>query len=705
MSGLYGGAPPITGPVDISGLTTLIAAYDANSSSNTIVTPSLSFNPSDVDTANSWLNLSTFPFGDSSEGGGGRFGTVTYTTTGTPIGGLTAGGIYCVETIAGKTHFYEIEKPSNYANVLGGYPGDLAHPFQSPAQNRNRVTLTSQGTGVHTITSAPRIKTFADLTGNGFDLGSTTTTAYNECYEQYSHPTQGKFIKSYGPTNAATGYSVVNQYGPFSSMIGATPVRDSFRDKLVGNRFLSSTYSIVPKNFPKARQTKQFKIANTDINAGTGVITVGGFGHLLSQNTATDSDAVRFKTVSGNTLPTPTTGSISDKFYTRKISATQFTLHSTIADAWNNTNIITFSSAGSGSFMVVGVTRIQQQQNAFYAFDMSKPNVNSSHTGNLTFTPFAGYAIRTKGSALNTGINGRWSGQELVRGLASTFWWAPAEVVMPTTTDKSLPVNSLDQVVSVTKANPCVITCGGPPGVATGESFISFDNEGMTELNDKIFDNITVSGNTITLNGVDSSSWGTLTNGGKITPVYYTHQSLSNPIYYFIHRTKAQAIAQSVVADASVGANCVQFNGYPTYPSMGTFDEFNVVYADSYSIRCGHNCLIPNAAAKIDELTVITIKYDGNPGSGTNVLCGAKINGQTIITARDPFEAITGNFGATVSGGTSPIILGNAGEPHVPGTWEQSFIGVMTAGPAAEATLDAEIVTLENRLKARHGIA
>lgn len=81
--------------------------------------------------------------------------------------------------------------------------------------------------------------------------------------------------------------------------------------------------------------------AATDINTGTGVITKTSHG----RSTGTP---VQWFTNTG-TLPTQTSGSISGIKYLRSVSANTFTLHPTLADANANTNVILYSSAGSGT--------------------------------------------------------------------------------------------------------------------------------------------------------------------------------------------------------------------------------------------------------------------------------------------------------------------------------------------------------------------
>lgn len=91
--------------------------------------------------------------------------------------------------------------------------------------------------------------------------------------------------------------------------------------------------------------TQIVSFADTDIVIATGVIT--SVAHGLATETA-----VRWFAQPGNTLPTRTSGSISDTVYVRSITADTFSLHPTAADATGNTNVITYSAAGSGALNV-----------------------------------------------------------------------------------------------------------------------------------------------------------------------------------------------------------------------------------------------------------------------------------------------------------------------------------------------------------------
>ena len=70
-------------------------------------------------------------------------------------------------------------------------------------------------------------------------------------------------------------------------------------------------------------------------------------------------------------------------------------------------------------------------------------------------------------------------------------------------------------ITAVSKANPCVITFASSPPFTTGQSVHLSSFAGMTQLNGQR-SLITVSGNTVALNGINSSGYNTWTSGGVL---------------------------------------------------------------------------------------------------------------------------------------------------------------------------------------------
>lgn len=72
-------------------------------------------------------------------------------------------------------------------------------------------------------------------------------------------------------------------------------------------------------------------------------------------------------------------------------------------------------------------------------------------------------------------------------------------------------------ITAATKANPCQLTVVGH-GLATGTLIFICNVGGMTQLNNLFFTVTVVDVDNVTLQGIDSSAYGTFTSGGQIVP-------------------------------------------------------------------------------------------------------------------------------------------------------------------------------------------
>lgn len=629
---LDGNPSPGQGVPDLSDIITQLVFYaHTHSNQNTVVQISTTFAPADVDTGNNQINV-TLPLPDTSEGQAGNWQRVYFWSTGQLPAPLEAGKPYIAESTGGVTKIYPLARTTDFWKVLGGRYGDWVGPCQLAAQNSGAIDLTSQGTGTHTIYTQPLMSVWRDLTGNGFDF-SNTTGNYNELFEVIEDAS-GKFLHSYGAMiSNYSEFSAHNEYGKrYNNLAGV-----SFRDRFANRRFVASIAILRPKRVVPSFKTKQVPIDSAAINTGTGVITKSSHGFLTGQK-------VEWSTVTG-ALPTPNTGLITDTVYARNLTSSTFTLHPTESDASNNTNVITYSSAGSGNFMLAATQRCAPIDGARYLFDLSRPDANNAHSGNMGFrTPFVGTGTALTRSSFLSSYNGRLATTVAVRPLAPVIVTAPSGVNMPTTTDQNAPVNSRDFITGIDLTNPCVLHFGSTPKVATGETVWIDSIAGTEELNQRWVDNITVDtvNNTVTLNGVDATNFRPWIADGWITPVYYITPSQELPdSRSFLHRTLAQATAQQSVADNV--RQCVTFNDYPALSSMTTHDQWRMWYVDDRTwMQMSNSTILPNIQPIYGQKYVVAAKKDYEPTPGTAIV-DRTINASSL----------------TITGGNSTITYNN----------------------------------------------
>lgn len=89
----------------------------------------------------------------------------------------------------------------------------------------------------------------------------------------------------------------------------------------------------------------------SSVNTGTGVITAGA-AHNITTTSGVAGNQGFPVTLIGSDFPVPTTGAalaVGDTLWLRNVTTTTFTAHRTEADSCNNTNVITYSSAGTAA--------------------------------------------------------------------------------------------------------------------------------------------------------------------------------------------------------------------------------------------------------------------------------------------------------------------------------------------------------------------
>jgi hypothetical protein len=91
----------------------------------------------------------------------------------------------------------------------------------------------------------------------------------------------------------------------------------------------------------------------------------------------------------------------------------------------------------------------------------------------------------------------------------------PSYIETPPETFASLDVTR--DIIGITKANPAVVTTSSAHGFVSGDLVIIFGVNGMTEVNGQTFTVANPTSNSFQLQGLNSSSFGTYTSGGKVT--------------------------------------------------------------------------------------------------------------------------------------------------------------------------------------------
>jgi hypothetical protein len=147
-------------------------------------------------------------------------------------------------------------------------------------------------------------------------------------------------------------------------------------------------------------------------------------------------------------------------------------------------------------------------------------NVNNgnNYQALTTATTGASPPVHTAGSAVDgSGTSGvRWLYTDSGYGVAQITAYVSATQVTATVL-KRFPANVVGAtaaITGITQANPAVVTA--TQSFLAGESLFVTGVAGMTQVNGQPFSNAVANGGSVTLAGIDSSTWNAYTSGGTI---------------------------------------------------------------------------------------------------------------------------------------------------------------------------------------------
>lgn len=208
-------------------------------------------------------------------------------------------------------------------------------------------------------------------------------------------------------------------------------------------------------------------------------------------------------------------------------------------------------------------------------------------------------------------------------------------------------VESPKSISAIGKGNPCAVTIAAH-GATTGNLVRIYNIVGMTELNDKIFSITVVDANTVTLNGVDSSTFAAYVSGGTVGIGTFYALSVIKSIKNI---TAGKSLATDHWGAAGLSANftIVTPKFATTYPNNG------------YAQRFGSGASKVLSAALSGDGWLLTGM--GFPDSGGISVAGSNAFGadyfyQYILS--DMCPAVGGNWSNVGSAGVWVLHLGVA---------------------------------------------
>lgn len=246
---------------------------------------------------------------------------------------------------------------------------------------------------------------------------------------------------------------------------------------------------------------------------------------------------------------------------------TTFPLFPTLADAIAKTRLLT----GSNNAFQITDTQIVTQMNSFYSYDLPAKFRSLKLKDIYTFTTNVGQDVYPFNSEIYTTVDMPCYCAKREIKLYNDPWnfygvnfnWQNQENF---TTGNGTPGASTGVITGATNANPCVITSANH-GLISGLTVLINNVGGMTELNGNSYVITVIDANDFSLNGVNSTGFGTYTSGGNWYTSPYDGFTIGTPISPSVNNDPGPQASPSLyfpqgrVQNILITANVIGANG------------------------------------------------------------------------------------------------------------------------------------------------
>jgi hypothetical protein len=400
----------------------IIYRFEADNATNTTVQTSQTFAVSDVVLAENRIALPDLKY-PTQTSFTSRYSRVYFSSTGTlpePLQPNTP--YYLAPDVNGGYEVYPEMNDTHWVNLDYIDEGDFPTPAQNVIQKRNRIVLTTQGTGTHTVFSKVLMQRTTNIHTNSINYGNGYSADNNrhqfcetDVDAQGDRYIESRILLRDSNTTGISNNKVYDLHGssmPYSApSVGDTSFEVFFRNK----RQLIASYVLSWDETDTYGTRRTFTNAPSGVNTSTGVLT-------CPSHTITTGWKVRLRAWQGATLPAGFNDSTT--YFARSINTTTLSLHPTLADAQNNTNPIIPSTQGTGQFSIVAFQYIADSERMRYVAELRGGGNNTLTVA----TNAAQFAASTENTLLlpdfvvSTGTtNGRFGfGTGSIRGFVPT---------------------------------------------------------------------------------------------------------------------------------------------------------------------------------------------------------------------------------------------------------------------------------------------
>lgn len=421
----------------------MYAAWRPDYSQNTGTGLNQNFNPSDVDVANSKLALSGLGFNAFISASSASGNQIYFSSTGALPSPLQAGIAYYISPNAVSGYdIYPEQSATDWQNMPGALQFETPLSGQNFAQKTNKIALTDQGSGVHTIFSDKLVFAMVDMLGSGYTIEGRQGSSDKQGFHRVLSDTHGQYVaarRRFREFSNGTANGTANIFDK-SPIQGPASAKLASRQQSAGKRVAWHT-QVIRMHFTSYQNLLKVVVAPASINTTTGIWS------FTTTRFAT-GDTVKVQVDSTSTMPLPFIAGTA--YFVRAVTSSTFALYPTSADAIADTNRILPLTQGAGSIVVYATQRVGDNPRQQFLMEQLEPGAGGANT----LSPNALWSLTGSGimSASRVTTTGSANGDILVMGnfgnLTKVQLWYAQEAVPPTCQDTGLALANGDYWVT-----------------------------------------------------------------------------------------------------------------------------------------------------------------------------------------------------------------------------------------------------------------
>lgn len=381
LAGATGSPKTTTGIAAVSApstFPTLASAFyriDPASNLNTTYTVNKTFAPSAVDISADTIYLPDLPIPFAAWTGmsSAKAARCWFETSGSLPGGLSTGEEYYLAPTGTAGYYWvypvatDANWPSLYANVPNAILAERVLPAQYLGQAANKINLTSQGSGTHTVKTWKRATAIADADGRAFYSGDPAGVDLHKTFEIRTDGKKSWIEHELLLRNPDMNY-IYNTHG-FGAEQGPSGSRIDAQNATGGKRTIAASWAI-RWGETDTWGTVKVPFVPANLATATGYLTFANHGLVTGYR------ARVLPRADGGVLPTGYVAGTD--YYVYRVSSSVITLHVNPTDASTGANPIKPTDTGSVGFTVYCPDQMGDYERTRFLMELRRPSDGSN---------------------------------------------------------------------------------------------------------------------------------------------------------------------------------------------------------------------------------------------------------------------------------------------------------------------------------------